>query len=67
MQRNCGGVNTDGHGTNALKCVGKFVREPNRTKRRGVKYAASPQGFPLSGGIYFLQLSRGFLCRCAKS
>ena len=48
MQRNCGGVNTDGHGTNALKCVGKFVREPNRTKRRCVKYAASPQGFLLS-------------------
>jgi hypothetical protein len=54
MQRNCGGVNADGHGTNALSCVGIFVREPNRTKRRGVKNAASPHGFLLSGGIYFL-------------
>jgi hypothetical protein len=45
MQRNCGGVNADGHGTNALSCVGKFVREPNRTKRRGVKNAASPKRF----------------------
>jgi hypothetical protein len=54
MQRKCGGVNADGHGTNALSCVCKFVREPNRTKRRSVKNAASPQGFLLSGGIYFL-------------
>jgi hypothetical protein len=67
MQRNCGGVNADDHGTDALRCVGKFVREPNRTKRRGVKNAASPLGFLLSGGIYFLYLSRGFLRRCAKS
>ncbi len=54
MQRNCSGVNADGHGTNALSCVGTFVREPNRAKRRGVKNAASPQGFLLTGGIYFL-------------
>ncbi len=53
MQRNCGGVNADSHGTNALSCVGKFVREPNRTKRRGVKNAASPKRFPLSGGASF--------------
>lgn len=42
MQCNCGGVNADSHGTRALSCVGKFVREPNRIKRRSVKNAASP-------------------------
>lgn len=31
MQRNCGGVNADSHATNALSCIGEFVREPNRT------------------------------------
>jgi hypothetical protein len=45
MQRNCGGVNADGHGTNAPSCVGKFVREPNRTKSRAVLNAASPKRF----------------------
>ena len=57
MQRNCGGVNADSHGTNALKCVGKFVRESNRTKRRGMKNAASPQRFLLSGGASFAAVS----------
>jgi hypothetical protein len=54
MQRNCGGVNANGHGTNALRYVSKSVREPNRTRRRGVKNAASSQAFLLSGDIYFL-------------
>jgi len=43
MQRNCGGVNADGHGTNALSCLGKFVREPKETRR---EKRCVFQGFP---------------------
>ena len=63
MQRNRDGVNADSHGTSALSCVGKFVREPNRTKRRGVKNAASPQRFLLSGGASFAGPIRTFVLR----
>jgi hypothetical protein len=63
MQRNCGGVNADSHGTNALTCPGTSVREPNRTRRRGVKNAASPQRFLRRRWCLFRGRIRTFVMR----
>jgi len=63
MRRNRGGVNANGRGTNALSCVSKFVRARNRRKRRGVKNAASLQGwrfhFPIPKRDIFLSVQLG--------
>jgi len=81
MQRNCGGINADSHGTDAPRCVSKFVREPNRTKRCGAGGSSTkgqkestkmrkmrlPVLMLLAAGVAFAQTPQGAQTRKADS